>query len=95
MIVGARQRNRLISRAPSNTAPTTSATGNPAPISGAGAAPQPTEHATGLAKANPGPIVIINAVKPLRLVIRSPRLSPIQYVILENVKRIITKLFRS
>ena len=42
MIVGARQRNRLTSRTPSNTEPTANATGNPAPINGAGAAPQPT-----------------------------------------------------
>jgi hypothetical protein len=33
MIANVRQRNRLISRAPSNTAPTANATGNPAPIS--------------------------------------------------------------
>jgi hypothetical protein len=71
MIIDARQRSRLISRAPSNTAPTANATGNPAPISGAGAAPQWMAHATGLASASPGPIVITNAAKPLMLITSS------------------------
>ncbi|HKE41824.1 MAG TPA: hypothetical protein VKG21_18480 [Casimicrobiaceae bacterium] len=34
--------SRLISRTPRHTEPTGNATGNPAPINGAGAAPQPT-----------------------------------------------------
>jgi hypothetical protein len=72
MIVGARQRNRLISRAPSKTAPTANATGNPAPINGAGAAPQTAVAQGRAARASPGLMAMINAVTPLRFIIRCP-----------------------